>query len=90
MSWLGGGNVAIDTSVIPRKLAATIGDGTATTWTIDCTDIGGAEDVLVQTWDIATGAQSICQVARGPQNVTITFDAGDVPAADSVRVVIHQ
>lgn len=77
----GGGNAAY---------AETIGDGSATSFTI--THNLGTEDVIVQLWDLtgtdpveATGDASTIE-ATDTDTVTVTF--GAAPATDSYRVVI--
>jgi hypothetical protein len=84
---LSSGLVSVDTSVVARKITATIGDGDATSFDIDCSSIGGALTVIAQAWDVVTGSAMLCDFTRGASNLTVTFDSA--PAEDSVLVVVH-
>jgi hypothetical protein len=78
----GGG---IDTSVVVRKFAATIGDGTTTA--IAVTHSLGTRDVMISVHDAATFEEVECdKVKTSTTVVTLTF--ATAPAASAYRVVV--
>lgn len=78
-------NVAEMVSIhaMARKAVATIGDGSATTFSVSH-ELG--QDVTVSVRDIATGELVMAGVSCGASSVTIDF--ASAPAADAYRVVI--
>jgi hypothetical protein len=78
-------NVAklVELHAVTRKVVATIGDGSATSFTIAHT-LG--QDVTVSVRDTATGELVMAGVSCGALSVTIDF--ASAPAADAYRVVI--
>lgn len=82
---LTGGVIAIDPAVVARKMAATIGDGTATTITV--THNLNTLDVVVSVREVSTGAQVLADnVANGVNTVQITF--GTAPTTGQYRVAV--
>jgi hypothetical protein len=81
-----GGNAVIDTTVVVRKFAATIGDGTSTS--IAVTHSLGTQDITVSVRDATTNAFVYCDVtANSSSQVTLGFAVA--PASNSLRVVVH-
>lgn len=79
-----GNTINIDTAVVPRKYAVTIGGDTSEVVTHNL----GTLDVLVQVYEVSTGATVECDVVRNSTSqVTLGFTVA--PAADSLRVVVH-
>lgn len=73
------------TPVLARVAAKTIGDNSATSFTI--THNLGTRDVLVQVYDVATYDTVFTDVARSTTN-TVTVSFSSAPATNSYRVVI--
>lgn len=81
---LAGNVIAIDTSVVPRKVSATVGGATS----IPVTHNLNTLDVQVQCYEIATGETIGCDHVRNSVNqVTLNFSP-TAPAAASIRCVI--
>lgn len=79
-------SIAIDTAVVVRKFAVTIGDASATA--IAVTHSLGTLDVIVTVYEVATGAEVDVDVVHTSTTVvTVTF--GVAPALNSYRVVVH-
>lgn len=75
----------IDTSIVARKYAATVGNGSATTLTV--THGLGTSDVVVMVRDASTGAQVIPDITvTDANNVSLTF--ASAPAANAYKVAI--
>ncbi len=82
---IGGGVIAIDTSVTARKSIATIGDGSATTITF--THNLNSQDIVVSVYDTTTRTGVICDwVANGVNIVQLTF--GTAPTTGQYRVMV--
>ncbi|MBB4817136.1 phage-related tail fiber protein [Pseudomonas alcaligenes] len=82
---ISGGVIAVDTSVVVRKMSATIGDGTATTITV--THNLNTQDVTVSVRETATNAGVITDwVANGPNTVQLTF--GIAPTSGQYRATV--
>lgn len=80
-------DVAIDTSVVVRKYAANIGDGSATSYTI--THNLGTRDVTVGLYEPAASyAEVLADVEHSTTN-TITVKFTTAPTTDQFRVVVH-
>lgn len=78
--------VAIDTTVVVRKYAATIGNGSSTS--IAVTHGLGTQDVTWSVRQVSDNAFVICDaVATDANRLTLTFSVA--PAASSLRVVVH-
>ena len=78
--------VAINTDVVVRKYAATIGDGAATS--IAVTHNLNTRDVTVAIYDASTYAEVMTDVTHTTVNsVTLAFSAA--PSSNAYRVVIH-
>lgn len=78
--------VAINTDVVVRKYAATIGDGAATS--IAVTHNLNTRDVTVALYDASTYAEVMTDVTHTTVNsVTLAFSAA--PSSNAYRVVIH-
>ena len=78
--------VSVDTAVVVRKYAATIGDGTSTS--IAVTHSLGSQDV---TWSLRqVSDNAFCYVdAVATSASVLTFNFTTAPAASSLRVVVH-
>ena len=82
---ISGNSVAIDTSVTARRFATTIGDGSATS--IAVTHSLGTLDVLVNVYEVSSGATVECDVIRNSTSqVTLAFTSA--PTASQYRVVV--
>lgn len=82
----GASALAVDTAVVARKYATTIGDGSSTS--IAVTHSLGTQDVLVQVLDATTHAAVMTDwVATSTSVVTLTF--ATAPASSAYRVVVH-
>lgn len=80
------GVIAADTTVVARKYAAAIGDGTSTTLTV--THNLNTADILVTVRLVSTGEQvMVDNVANSVNTVQITF--GAAPTAGQYRVTVH-
>ena len=78
--------VGIDTAVVVRKFAATIGDGTTTALAV--THNLGTQDITVSIREVATNAFVEADIVATSTNVaTITFAVA--PTASAIRVVVH-
>jgi hypothetical protein len=79
--------VAIDSAVVVSKYAASVGDGSATSYTV--THNLGTRDVIVTVYDnSAPYAEVITDVAHTTTNtVTIAFSVA--PTSNQYRVVVH-
>lgn len=84
---ISGSTISVDTTVVSRKAAATIGNGSATQFNI--AHNLNTTDVLVQVWESgATGELVIADVAKvDANNVSVTF--ATAPASSSYRVVVQ-
>ena len=83
---IAGNTIAIDTAVVVRKFAQTIGDGTTTS--IAVTHGLGTLDVQVQVYEVATGDTIECDVKRNSTSqVTLGFTTA--PATNSLRVLVQ-
>lgn len=79
-------DVAVDTAVVVRKYAATIGDGSATS--IAVTHNLGTKDITVSVREASTDVFVACDVtATSTTQATFTFAVA--PASNSIRVVVH-
>jgi len=82
---IAGNVISVDTAVVSRKFAQTIGTGAATSIAVN----HGLNtlDVQVQIYDIATGETVECDVIRNSvSQVTLGFSVA--PASNSLRVVV--
>jgi hypothetical protein len=79
--------VAIDSAVVVSKYAASVGDGSATSYTV--THNLGTRDVIVTVYDNSSPyAEVITDVAHTTTNtVTIAFSVA--PTSNQYRVVVH-
>lgn len=78
--------VAVDTAVVVRKYAATIGDGAATSYTV--THNLNNQDVITQIREVATNNVVEADIQNnGVNTVVITFAVA--PANNSIRVVVQ-
>lgn len=82
---ISGGVIAVDEAVVARKASATLGDGTATTYTI--THDLGTRDVIVSVREASSNAGVIADwIANSDNTVQITF--GVAPAVGQYRVTV--
>ena len=79
--------VAIDSTVVVSKYAASVGDGSATSYTV--THNLGTRDVIVSVYDNSSPyAEVVTDVAHSTTNtVTIAFSVA--PTTNQYRVVVH-
>jgi len=78
--------VAINTDVVVRKYATTIGDGTSTSITV--THGLNTRDVTTVIFDASTYAEVGCDITHTTVN-TVTFAFSVAPSSNAYRVVIH-
>ena len=78
------GTVAIDTTVVARKYAATLSTS-ATSYTI--THNLGTLDVIVQVYTVSDGSEVVVDNLRATTN-TVTLNFSVAPSANAYRVVI--
>jgi hypothetical protein len=79
--------IAIDTTVVVRKYAANVGDGSNTSYTI--THSLGTRDVIVTVYDNSSPyAEVICDVQHTTTDaITLLFSVA--PTSNQYRVVVH-
>jgi len=83
---IGGSVISIDTTVVVRKYASTIGDNSATS--IAVSHGLSTLDVQVQVYEVATGATVECDITRNSTSqVTLGFSVA--PATNSLRVLVQ-
>jgi hypothetical protein len=79
--------VAIDSSIVVSKYATSVGDGSATSYTI--THNLGTRDVIVSVYEsTGTYAEVICDVNHATTN-TVTLLFSVAPTSNQYRVVVH-
>jgi len=78
-------NVAIDTTVVVRKYAASIGDGATTSFTV--THNLGTKDVQVTLYDNSTNVEYFADVTHSTTN-TLTVAFAAAPTTNQIRVVV--
>jgi hypothetical protein len=79
-------DLVIDTAVVVRKFAATIGDGS--TASINVTHGLGTTDITVEVFEVSTGATVLCDVIRTSTTV-VQLGFTTAPTANQYRVVVH-
>jgi hypothetical protein len=84
---IAGSVISVDTTVVVRKAAATIGDGSATSFTV--THSLGTLDVQVQVFENATGDTVECGVRRISTTQVQLFGFTVAPAVGALRVVVQ-
>lgn len=78
--------VSVDFSVVPKKFAGNVGDGSSTSITV--THNLGTRDVIVQLYQAATPwNQELCDVAAATTN-TVTLAFAVAPASNFYRCVV--
>ncbi|PSR54127.1 head decoration protein [Adhaeribacter arboris] len=84
---ISGSTIAVDTAVVARKAAATIGNGTNTSFTVN--HALNTTDVLVQVWETGGSKELVLVDAAvvDANNVSITF--ATAPASSAYRVVVQ-
>jgi hypothetical protein len=80
-------DVAINTSVVPRKYAANFGDGVATTFNM--THGLGTQDLVVTIKRVSDGEVVFADVVLPPAGSTIDITFAVAPASNAYRVVAH-
>lgn len=80
-----GANVAIDTTVVARKASATIGDGSATSFTI--THNLNNQDVITQLREVSTNNVVDADIQNNGVN-TVVISFAVAPASNSIRASI--
>lgn len=81
-----GGNLIVDNTVVVRKYATSIGDGSTLSYTV--THNLGTLDVLAQTYLNSTGETVLCDVVRATTN-TLTVSFASAPASNAIRVLVQ-
>ena len=82
-----GGTTAIDTSVVVRKYAASIGNGSSTAITV--THNLGTRDVIVSVYDNSSPyAEVVCDVEH-TSTTAITLNFSVAPTSNQYRVVVN-
>jgi hypothetical protein len=80
-------DVAIDTSVVVRKYSTSVGDGSATSYTV--THNLGTRDVTVQVYDNASPYAQVETDVEHATTSTITIKFASAPTSNAYRVVVH-
>jgi hypothetical protein len=80
-------DVAIDTAVVVRKYAVSLGDGSATSYTI--THNLGTRDVTVALYEVASPYAEVLADVEHTTTNTITVKFTLAPTTDQFRVVVH-
>lgn len=80
-----GNVISVDTAVVARKFAQSIGDGSATS--ISITHGLGTTDIQVQVFEIATGATVECDVTR-TSTTQVTLGFAVAPTSNQYRVLV--
>ena len=83
---VGADSVGIDTTVVARKYATTIGDGVSTSITV--THNLNTQDVITQVREVATNQVVEVDIQNNGVN-TVVIGFALAPAASSYRVVVH-
>ena len=79
--------VAVDTTVVPRLYATSIGDGAATSYVV--THNLGTRDVLIQVYTNSSPYDTIEADVERTSTTTATIRFSTAPAASAYRVVCH-
>jgi hypothetical protein len=80
-----GSGIGIDTSVVVRKFAANVGDGSSTTITL--THNLGTRDISVAVYDASTFNNVLCDINNATTNtVSLTFAVA--PASNAYRALV--
>lgn len=82
---VGGGGIAIDTSIVARKVSSTIGNGSSTS--IAVTHSFGTKDVIWALRQVSDDAYVIPDAVSTDTN-TITFTFATAPSSNSLRATI--
>ena len=82
---IAGNVISIDTTVVTRKFASTVGDGATTSIAVN--HALGTLDVEVQVYEVATGATVECDVTRTTIN-QVTLGFAVAPASNTLRAVV--
>lgn len=83
---IAGSVISLDTATAVRKFAQTVGDGSATSFTLSHNL--GTLDVQVQVVEVSTGATVNCDHTRGSTSqVTVSFAVA--PTASQYRVIVQ-
>ena len=80
------GGLSVDSTIVVKKFAATIGDGATTAITV--THNLGTLDTIEEIYTVSSGAAVECDITHATTNTT-TFTFATAPAASAYRVVIH-
>lgn len=83
---IAGNVINVDTSVVARKYATSIGDNSATS--IAVTHSLGTLDVLVQVYEVSSGATVECDVVRSSTS-QVTLGFAVAPTSNQYRVVVQ-
>lgn len=84
---ISGSVIAIDTSVVPRKVAADIGDGSTTS--IAVTHSLGTRDVLVEVYRNSSPYDTVEVEVRRNSTSQVTLIFAVAPTTNEYRVVVH-
>lgn len=80
-----GTGLYVDNTIVPRKFAQNVGDGSSTSITV--THNLGTRDVVVRLYDPTAFAEADVDVVHSTTN-TVTLNFGSAPASGAWRVVI--
>lgn len=81
-----GSQISVDTSVIPRKFAQTIGDGTATSFIL--THNLNTQDVQITVYRVASPFDDVLPDVQHTSANTITVLFNSAPTTNAYRVVV--
>jgi len=79
------GTVALTSDITGRTYATSIGDGSATSYTV--THNLGSQDVIVQLYDVSSLDTVFADVVRTSTSV-VTIDFSSAPTANDIRVLV--
>jgi hypothetical protein len=81
------GTVALTSDITGRTYATSIGDGSATSYTV--THNLGSQDVIVQLYDVSSLDTVFADVVRTSTSV-VTIDFSSAPTANDIRVLVSK
>jgi hypothetical protein len=79
-------DIEVDTTIVARKYSASVGNGSATSYTV--THNLGTKDVQVQVYDNATPYAQVETDVEHASTTTVTIKFATAPTTDQYRVVV--